>query len=80
MKLIWNKRRRALDKLLMKITATVLICLGFIMELINVFSLLNVPFDDSKGIDDLIGQYLFNIILGIVGIILIVVGIRSAKK
>ena len=64
----------------MKITATVLICLGFIMELKNVFSLLNVPFDDSKGIDDLIGQYLFNIILGIVGIILIVVGIRSAKK
>ena len=64
----------------MKITATVLICLGFIMEIINVFSLLNVPFDDSKGIDFLIGQYLFNIMLGIAGIILIVVGIRIAKK
>jgi len=50
------------------------------MELINVFSLLNVPFDDNKGIDYLIGQYLFNIMLGIAGIILIVVGIRSAKK
>jgi hypothetical protein len=56
------------------------IILGVVLELININSLLTIPFDKSKGVDYLIGEIFFNIVLGIAGIVLIIVGIVKLQR
>jgi hypothetical protein len=63
----------------MKGLAIVLIVLGAFLEVVNIFSLLNVDFDNYESTAELIGAYLFNVMLGVMGIILIIAGIRIEK-
>jgi len=59
----------------MRILAAILLSLGAILELLNIFSLFTTEFDKTQGNSYLWGQYLFHIVLGVAGVILIIVGI-----
>jgi hypothetical protein len=56
------------------------IVLGTLLVLIDINSVLTIPFDKSKGLDYLIGEILFNVFLGIAGIVLIIAGLVRLKK
>ena len=60
--------------------SVVYLSIGVLMELINIYSLLNVGFDTDKGTDFLIGEILFNVVLGAAGIIFIILGLRKVKR
>ncbi len=64
----------------MKTRAIFFITLGAFLELINVFSIVRNPVDHSRGIDYAIGAYLFNALLMVVGIVLIVAGVKIEKQ
>ena len=64
----------------MKAVAILLILVGLLLELFNVFGLLMVPFNKDAGIGNLIGQYLFNILLTVAGIVCIIIGVKMEKR
>jgi hypothetical protein len=68
-----------INKTMMK-PGIIYIVLGIVLEWININSLLTIPFDKSKGVDYLIGEILFNIVVGMAGIALIIIGIVKPQR
>lgn len=54
--------------------------IGSFLEVINVYSVLYVGYETDKGTDYLIGEILFNVVLGMVGIVFIMLGIKELRK
>lgn len=57
-----------------------LITIGIALELFNIFSLLKIPFVTNRGMAYLVGQCLVNVLLGLGGLVLLIIGIARLIK
>ncbi|MBO9564045.1 MAG: hypothetical protein J7621_14775 [Niastella sp.] len=63
-----------------KALGIIIFLIGVLLAAVLVFSLLNISYDTTKSRANLVGQVLFDVVLGIVALLLILWGIRLSKK
>jgi hypothetical protein len=63
-----------------KALGIIILLIGVLLAAVLVFSLFSSPFDTTQGRSHLMGQILFDVVLGIVALLLILWGIRFSKK